>query len=112
MLSQPKSAVHQLPAKLFQQHWRHLKGNYVLNFAFENADRLLEQKRTSSQFDYVTPLSLQSQLVLAFTGRNIFNSITNQRKPQKIFPTRDAYLDLDLTIHVNNISIRLVRQFL
>ncbi len=28
MLSQPKSAVHQHAAKLFQQHRRHLKGNY------------------------------------------------------------------------------------
>jgi hypothetical protein len=43
MLSQPKSAVHQQAAKLFQQHWRHLKGNYDLNFAFELADRLLEE---------------------------------------------------------------------
>jgi hypothetical protein len=31
---------------LFQEHWRHLKGNYDLNSAFEKADRLLEQKRT------------------------------------------------------------------
>jgi hypothetical protein len=44
MLSQPKSAVHQQAAKLFQQHWRHLKGNYDLNSAFENADRLPENK--------------------------------------------------------------------
>ncbi len=48
MLSQPKSAVLQQAAKLFQQHWRYLKGNYELNLAFENADRLLEQKRTDS----------------------------------------------------------------
>jgi hypothetical protein len=47
MLSQPKSAVHQQPAKLFQQHRRHLKGNDDLNSAFENADRLLGQKHTS-----------------------------------------------------------------
>jgi hypothetical protein len=39
MLSQPKTAVHQHAAKLFQQHWRHLKRNYDLNSAFEKADR-------------------------------------------------------------------------
>jgi hypothetical protein len=59
MLSQPKSAVHQQAAKLFQQHWRHLKGNYDLNSAFENADRLLKQRRTSSQFYYIAPLVRQ-----------------------------------------------------
>jgi hypothetical protein len=37
-VSQPKSAVHQQPAKLFQQHWQHLKVNYDLNSAFENVD--------------------------------------------------------------------------
>ncbi len=42
MLSQPKSAVHQQAAKLYQQHWRHLKGNYHLNSDFEKANRLLE----------------------------------------------------------------------
>ncbi len=46
MLSQPKSAVHQHAAKLFQQHWPHLEGNYDPNSAFEMADKLLEQKRT------------------------------------------------------------------
>jgi hypothetical protein len=40
MLSQPKSAVHQQTAKLFQQHRRHIKGNYDLNSAFENTDGL------------------------------------------------------------------------
>jgi hypothetical protein len=39
MVSQPKPAVHQQPAKLFQQHWRHLKGNYDLNSRFQNADK-------------------------------------------------------------------------
>jgi hypothetical protein len=33
---QPKSAVLYQAAKLFQQHWRQLKGNYDLNSAFEN----------------------------------------------------------------------------
>ncbi len=51
MLSQLKSAVHQQPAKLF--HCRHLKENYELNYAFEKADRLLEQKRNGSQFHYI-----------------------------------------------------------
>jgi hypothetical protein len=53
MLSRPKSAVHQQAAKLFQQHWRHLKRNYDLNSAFEKAGRLLEQKHTGSQFHYI-----------------------------------------------------------
>ncbi len=44
---------------LFQQHWRHLKGNYDLNSAFEKAERLLEQKRTiGSHFHYIAPLTL------------------------------------------------------
>jgi hypothetical protein len=43
MLSQPKFAAHLQSAKL-KQHWRHLKGNYDLNSAYEKADRLLEQK--------------------------------------------------------------------
>jgi hypothetical protein len=38
MFSQPKSAVHQQPAMLFQQHWQHLKVNYDHNSAFENVD--------------------------------------------------------------------------
>ncbi len=46
ILSQPKSAVHQHAAKLFQQRWRHLKGNDGLISAFEKAD--LEQKRTDT----------------------------------------------------------------
>ncbi len=58
MFSQPKSAVHQQPIKLFQQHWWHLKEFYVLNSAFENADKLLEQKCTGRQFHYIAPLTL------------------------------------------------------
>jgi len=58
MLSQPMSAVHQQAAKLFQQHWRHLKGNYDLNSAFEKADRLLGQKRTDRQFHFIVPQTL------------------------------------------------------
>jgi hypothetical protein len=57
MLCQPKSAVHQQAAKL-KQHWRHLKGNYDLNSAFEKADRLLEQKRTDCQFHFIVPQTL------------------------------------------------------
>jgi hypothetical protein len=48
MLSKLKSAVHQQAAKLFQQHWRHLKGSYDLNSAFEKADSLLKQKHAGS----------------------------------------------------------------
>ncbi len=58
MLSQPKSAVYQQAAKLFQQHWRHLKGNYDLNSAFEKADRLLKQKRTGGQFHCIALVTL------------------------------------------------------
>jgi hypothetical protein len=43
-------------AKLIQQHWRHLKGNYELKS--EKADRLLEQKRTGFQLHYIAPLTL------------------------------------------------------
>ncbi len=38
MFSQPKSALHRQPAKLFQQHWQHLKVTYDLKSAFENVD--------------------------------------------------------------------------
>jgi hypothetical protein len=34
------------------------QGNYDLNSAFENADRLLEQKRTGSQFYHISLLTL------------------------------------------------------
>ncbi len=54
MLSLAKSAVHQQSAKLFQQHWRNLKGNYDLNSVFEKADKLLEQKPTGSHLYYNT----------------------------------------------------------
>ncbi len=50
MLSLPKSVVHKKASKFCQQHRRHLKGNYDLNPAFEKAKRLLEQKRSGSQF--------------------------------------------------------------
>ncbi len=58
MLSQLKSVMHQQASKLFQQHWRHLKGNYDLNSAFGKAERLLELKRTGDQFHYIAPLKL------------------------------------------------------
>jgi hypothetical protein len=48
--------VHEEAAKLFQQHWRQLKGNYDLNAAFEKADRFIEQNFTGSQFHYIAPL--------------------------------------------------------
>jgi hypothetical protein len=34
-----------------------LNGNYDLNSAFENADRLIEQKRTGSSFHYIAPIT-------------------------------------------------------
>jgi hypothetical protein len=58
MLSQPKSAVRQQDAKLFQQHWRHLKGNYDIKSAFEKTGRLLEEKHTGSQFHNIVPPTL------------------------------------------------------
>jgi hypothetical protein len=59
MLRQPQSPVHQQANKLFKQHW-HLKGNddLNLNVSFENADRLIEQKRTASRFDYIALITL------------------------------------------------------
>ncbi len=41
VLSQSKSAVHIAQAG---RHWRHLKGNYELNSAFEKDDRLFEPR--------------------------------------------------------------------
>ncbi len=38
--------------------WRRHKGIYNLNSGFENADRLIEQKCTGSQFHYIAPLAL------------------------------------------------------
>ncbi len=34
--------------------------SYDLSSAFENAGRLLEQKRTGSKFQYIAPLTLQT----------------------------------------------------
>jgi hypothetical protein len=57
MLSQPKSAVQEQAAKLFQQHWRNLKGIMTSILPLKNADRLLEQKCTGSQFHYIATLT-------------------------------------------------------
>jgi hypothetical protein len=57
--------MHHQAAKLFQQQlqeWQHLKGSYDLSSAFENAGRLIEQKRTGSKFQYIVPLTLQTIL--------------------------------------------------
>jgi hypothetical protein len=43
------------------------KGIVNLISAYEKADRLLEQKRTGSQYDKNEQLTLESQLKLAFT---------------------------------------------
>jgi hypothetical protein len=51
--------------------------------------------------------------VTAFTGRNRFISIENIWSPYKNSKTtRDAYLGLDLSIHVNHSAIHLVTQSL
>ncbi len=60
MLSQQKSAVHKQAAKLFQQHWHTSEGIVNLNSALKRADRLLEQKRTGSQYDKNEQLTLSS----------------------------------------------------
>jgi hypothetical protein len=70
MLSQLQSAVYRQAAKLFQQHWRQLKVNYDLNSAFENAGRLLEQKRI---------------------GRRFQNCATNIIKPSRVSIYRKKY---------------------
>jgi hypothetical protein len=59
MLCRPKSACS-APAdhQMISTTWRHLKGNYDLNSAFENANRLQKQKPTGSQFHYIVPLTL------------------------------------------------------
>jgi hypothetical protein len=54
VISTTLAAVLQQAAKLFQQHWRHLKGNYEFNAAFEKADRL--QRRTGGQFHKIAPI--------------------------------------------------------
>ncbi len=112
MLSQSKSEVHQQGAKLFQQHWRHLKGNYDLNFAFEKG-------QTTGTKAYRQLVSLYcatyiiSQLVLAFTARNMFFPMSNQRSPPKMsipVATLTYTIGQDLTIfeHVNKSHIHLV----
>jgi hypothetical protein len=58
MFSQPNSAVQQQAAKLFQQHWRYLKGIITSILPLRKADRLQEQQRTGSQFHCIAPLTL------------------------------------------------------
>jgi hypothetical protein len=55
------------------RRWRFLKGNYELNYAFEKADRLLEHKRTGSQFHNMAPLTLQANLCWHLPEENSFN---------------------------------------
>ncbi len=50
--------------------------------AVKKADRLQEQKRTGSQFDYITPLTLK--LVLAFTVINMFFTMKIRGAPKQI----------------------------
>jgi hypothetical protein len=79
MLSQLKSGVHQPAANLFQQHWRHLKGNYDLNSAFKKADKLPEQKHTGSWHLPEEIILIQEQI---------------RGAPKNSKTTRDAYLGL------------------
>ncbi len=74
MLSQPKSAVHQQAAKLFQQHCMAVPQRELhnLNSAFEKADRLLEQKRKRSHLSQNRQLTILRQRQFASTGRKIF----------------------------------------
>ncbi len=46
------------PCSYFNNTGGTRKGIYDLNSVFEKADRLLEQKRTGSQFHNIAPLSL------------------------------------------------------
>jgi hypothetical protein len=50
MFSQPKTAVHKQTAKLLTKTMVTPQRELDLNSAFEQADRLLEQKRTGRQF--------------------------------------------------------------
>jgi hypothetical protein len=60
MLSQPKSAVHQQPAKLFQQHGGIYKEimTSILPLKMLKPERLPRQKRTGSQIHCIAPLTL------------------------------------------------------
>jgi hypothetical protein len=91
MLSQPKSAVRQQAAMLFQQNWRHLKGKYAFNSAFEKADRLLEKKRTDSQFHSIAPITLKANLCWHLP-KEIFQFNNKLEEPPKNYKTtRDAW---------------------
>jgi hypothetical protein len=70
MLSQPKSAVQQQAAKLFQQHLRHLKGNYYLNSTFEKGRQITGTKAYRQSISLFCATNSISQRMFAFTGRN------------------------------------------
>jgi hypothetical protein len=112
MLSQPKPAVPQHAAKVFQHYWQHLKGKFSLNSAFEKADRLLEQKHTGSQLHYFAPLALEANLCWHLPEEIFLFHNKSEEPPKKSKTTRNAYLGLEITIHVKNISIHLVTQSL
>jgi hypothetical protein len=63
MLRQPKTAVHHQAAKLFSYFNNTGGTSKGLNSAFEKADRLLEQKRTGSQFHYIAPLHYKANIL-------------------------------------------------
>jgi hypothetical protein len=72
-----------------------------------------ENKSVPTLYSLYCAIYIIKQLCVGIYRKNVFNSITNQRSPQKNSKTtRDAYLCLDLTTLVNNMSIHLARLFL
>jgi hypothetical protein len=99
--------MHQQAAKLFQQQWRHLIGNYYLNSAIR------KKKCTGSSFKYIAPLTLQANLYWHLTQEICFFN-ANQRSLKKFQNQLRPYLGKDLTIHCQQKSygIHLVIQLL
>jgi hypothetical protein len=58
MLNQQSLQCASRPPSYFRNTGGASKGIMTTDSAFEKADRLLEQKRTGSQFHYIAPLTL------------------------------------------------------
>jgi hypothetical protein len=110
MLSQPKSAVHQQAVKLFQRHWRHLKGNYDLNSAFGKG-RQITKTKVSTVFSPNCATNIISHLCSNLPEEIYFNEKLG-RHFKNSETTREAYLDLHLSVNIKNSSIHLVTQSL
>jgi hypothetical protein len=69
----PKSALHKQAAKLFQQHWRHLKGKCEPQFCLWKGRQMAITKayRQSVWQKWSTNITVLSQRKLAFTGRHV-----------------------------------------